>query len=170
MEKFAAALMDCSQSLEVLLTESFDLHPAFFLPFLEGAGATIATSNWRWPRLKRIDLRCFSDTSGWDSAQLKLSPADILIAAGRAAMAMPVLQIAQIEAERGVYFYIERELSNGAGGMGKPRMCLAGLEKSEEPRIVAAWTHFLRAEVTLVEENLSESLPTLRVYKPLTKG
>lgn len=169
MAKFAASLRDYSQSLEFLRVQPFDLHPAFFLPFSEEHGLTDATSKWRWPRLQEIELGSFSEMRDWDPGQLTLSPADILIAAGKAAMTMPMLKAATIEAAPGQYFYIGRELSNGVRDKGKTRMCLAGFDKCEEPKILAAWTPFLGAEATLVEEKTCKPLPPMRIYEPLAK-
>lgn len=171
MEKFAAALRDFSQGLELLRAEPFNLHPAFFLPFSEEFDLTVATSQWRWPRLQQLELVGFSEEHGSDSAQSPLSAAEILIAAGRAAMAMPILKCAAINLGRGKYFLVKRKLSNGAKNIKKARVALCGFDESEETRILSAWTPFLGTEVTFVEEKTYESPRTisLRIYKPLAK-
>lgn len=104
-----------------------------------------------------------------DSAQPTLSAAEILIAAGRAAMAMPILKCAVIVIGSGKCFIVKRKLSNGVRNIRKAGVGLCGFDESEETGILSAWAPFLGAEATFVEEKTYETLPPLRVYKTLTK-
>lgn len=169
MGECAAVLRDLSQSLEFFLAWPFDLHEAFFLPFSEELLPTAETSQWKWPRLQNFELRSFIALPNLGPDQLTLTPTDILIAAGRAARAMPALKSATISADAGQYFYITRESYSGVGGKGTASMALAEFEESEERRILIAWAHFIGAETRFIEEKKFKTLSPVRIYETLTK-
>lgn len=169
MRIFAAALRDFSQGLEVLRAELWNLHPAFFLQSLEELDPAVATSQWRWPRLQHLELRSFSGEHDSDSTQPTLSTAEMLIAAGRAAMAMPILEVAIIDEGPGKLFVVKRKLSDGARNTKKGGVGLRGFDESEDNRILSAWVPFLGAEVKYVKELTDITSPSLRIYKTVAK-
>lgn len=71
--------------------------------------------------------------------ELKLSPADILIAAGRAAWFMPVLRSAHISVRSEHGIFVKRELPYGPGGAPVCRVFLKGCSAFEEQEILRAW-------------------------------
>lgn len=152
MVEFAAVLRDYSQSLECLRVTRFDLHHAFFLQFSEGLTSSSPGSKLKWPRLRNLELKSFRERSDGGPGQPTAKPADLLVAAGRAATAMPVLETAQIQLWSKHYLYIERESSEGFEGFRDAVAGLAGFDEGEEARILAAWAHFMGAEARLVKE------------------
>lgn len=151
---FAAALRDYSQSLELLRVSFLDLHPAFFLQSSEEVDPAAATSQWRWPRLQELELGGYFGRSYLTVDQLKITPTEILIAAGTAATAMPVLEIANIDMWPYQTFHIKREPCKGFQGFRNASVCLCGFYEEEEQRILTAWAHFIGGEARLVEEKI----------------
>lgn len=170
MAELAAVLRDYSQSLECLRITPFDLHHAFFLQFSEGITFSFPRSRCEWPILRNLELRSFRERSDAGPEQLTATPADILIAAGRAAIAMPVLETAEIQLLPQHYFFIKRESSTGFEGFRNAFTSLMGFDEGEEARILTAWAHFMGAEARLVEEESDDDdEPPLRRYKSLAK-
>lgn len=170
MEKFAAALRDLSQGLEILRAEPFDLHHAFFLQSSEGLNPAAAASQWRWPRLRQLELRGFSERSDFGADQLTITATDILIAAGTAATAMPALEIAEIAIEPRQYFWIKREPCKGFQGFQNASICLVGFDEGEEQRILTAWARFIGGEARLVKQKIyGDGEPPMRRYATVVK-
>ncbi|KAK2613362.1 hypothetical protein N8I77_000280 [Diaporthe amygdali] len=155
LKKFSAVLRDYSQSLERLVSD-LPLHQAFFQPFLDEFGINAAMSKWRWSRLETLDLKLANFAPYLEPGQLKLTPAEVLIAAGRAAMAMPVLKcfcvgIVEEAAESKIKFFcIERELNASLESSGKTHITFKGFDIDERRRILAAWLPWMGAEARFV--------------------
>lgn len=164
MERFATALRDYSQSLKLLHVSPFNLHPAFFLPFSKDFSPTVATSEWVWPRLQRLELRSFyTELRHLNSTQLKPAT-EILIAAARAAIVMPMLKSVTIEAGD-KFFFVQRPGSKGAKNMTTGRLGLSRFkDESESARVLTAWVPFLGAEATFIDE-VAFTRPPLRMYE-----
>lgn len=152
MKVFAAALRDYSQSLELLRTVHLKLHPAFFLQSSEEVDPAAAISQRRLSRLQELELVGAFGRPDLTADQQNIIPTEILIAAGTAARAMPVLKIANIQIWPHQSFYIKREPCQGFQGFRNASVGLCGFEEEEEQRILTAWSHFIGGETRLVEE------------------
>ncbi|KAH8777859.1 hypothetical protein F5883DRAFT_639902 [Diaporthe sp. PMI_573] len=130
---------------------------------------------WRWFKLKHLDLQFLDDESIEDDEDdessddsldwkpepylppearptrdgIRLSPMDILVAAGRTAWAMPILRSAHISVTSGHHFFLKRKLSHPRGGIPTSRFCLTGCAAWEEREIMSAWAHIMGPEPTL---------------------
>lgn len=170
IEELTAALKDFSQGLELLYAAPLKLHPTFFLPSSEELDHVVATSQSRWPRLQQLVLKSFSGLSDSGADQPTITPTDILIAAGRTAMAMPALDTAQITIEPDQYFCIGREPCKGFQGFRNASIDFDGFDEAEEQRILTAWAHFIGGQARLVKEEFyDEGVPPLRSYKTVVE-
>lgn len=173
MKIFAAALRDYSQSLELLRVSILDLHPAFFLQSSEEVNPAAARSQWRWPRLQELELLGSFGRSYLTAHQLKITPTEILIAAGTAATAMPVLEIANIKVRPNQYFHIKREPCKGFQGFRNASIRFVGFDEREEQRILTAWAHFIGGEARLAYEEIDDyddEKPTIRDYMTIVEA
>lgn len=115
-------------------------------------------SKWRWSKLETLDLKLANFAPCLEAGRLKLTPAEVLIAAGRAAMAMPVLKSFSVYiVEEAADFkikccWIERELNASLESSGKTRMTFRGFDMDERRRILAAWLPWMGAEARFVRE------------------
>ncbi|KAJ0115746.1 hypothetical protein J7T55_010569 [Diaporthe amygdali] len=158
LKKFSAVLRDYSQSLERLDVSDLPLHQAFFQPFSDEFGINAAMSEWRWPKLETLELIFANFAPYLEPGRLKLTPAEVLIAAGRAAMAMPVLKyfhagiVEEAADSKNKYFWIARELNASLESSGKARITFKGFNTDERRRILAAWLPWMGAEARFVRE------------------
>lgn len=163
--RLSAALRDSSQNLRTLNIDGIFLHQNFFESFGEGRDPMAAAAKWRWPNLE--EMRLTAVTHGpcpgpySRSNQLSLTPTELVVAAGRATMAMPLLRIFELdiwgETEDSLQVTlssISRTLPQHLGSSGECEVTLAGFTKDQEQRILCASAPFLRAKVRLVSEEL----------------
>lgn len=88
--------------------------------------------------------------------ELRLSPADILIAAGRAAIFMPVLRSAHISVTSGHEIFVKLEPPYTHGGSPIFRVLLTGCSAFEEQEILRVWSWSLGLRPTLDPDLKSE--------------
>lgn len=163
--RLSAALRDSSQNLRTLNVDGIFLHQNFFESFGEGRDPIAAAAKWRWPNLE--EMRLTAVTFGPDPSphsepnQLSLTPTEMVAAAGRATIAMPLLRTFELdiwgEAEDSptiTFFSISRTLPQNLGSSGECTVELTGFTKDQEHRILCAWAPFMRAKVRLVSEEL----------------
>ncbi|KAL1882902.1 hypothetical protein Daus18300_000540 [Diaporthe australafricana] len=165
MRKFSAALRNYSQSLECLIVLTMALHQVFFQPFFKESKTHLAMAKWRWPRLIKLHLAFYPEPPYSDPGWMKLTPEEMLIAVGRAAMAMPLLQDANIKAGDHHRLTLTRWLSPN---LGRSKSCigrLKGFDEDGDQRILAAWAPFVGDQNRLYQISGSGELqPFARYY------
>lgn len=160
IKTLSAALRNYSQSLADLTIDNFHLHQTFFEPFMNEDQIDMAMMRWTWPKLTNIILDFGTFGPYVDPSQSSSEAVDLLIAAGRAAMNMPVLEcfdVATTDSSRddyGTFFRLDREVLEIAEEHRKCCVRFSRFDDDEEQRILAAWTPFMRAEARFVRWEL----------------
>lgn len=145
------------------------MHQNFFESFGEGGDLVSAKLQWNWPNLQDLALGfcTFGPKPGPFSKpdQLSLTPTKLLIAAGRASIAMPLLSKLQIKIyDEGDGWAIERFSVSRALPAGDCKVKLDGFTKNQAQWIVCAWAPFLRAKTRLVSEEVWGTFSCDREY------
>lgn len=126
----------------------------------DGRDPVVSMINWKWPKIEKLRLGFI--TFGPDAAnQFNVAPAGLLVAAGDASMAMPLLKKFEVSIWDDVghayrYFEISRAFAPGQDreSPGDCRVRLKWFTKVEEQEILSAWLHFLRAKARLIRREL----------------
>ncbi|KAI7782598.1 hypothetical protein LA080_013086 [Diaporthe eres] len=161
--RLSAALRDYSQNLRSLKVEGIFMQQNFFEQF--GVDRDLILAN-----------------------QLSLTPAELLIAAGRATVAMTALKklrVSVFDDSQGYkstsVFYIKREPPQNLERSWPCRVKLSGFSKVQEQWILEAWIPFMKKKTQFVSEGSSHldsdeedsdddssvELPTKRIYRTL---
>jgi hypothetical protein len=126
-EKFSAALRNYTQGLESVKISGLDLQKSFFRPFLYEGSSPMAVPKWQWEKLKNLVLEDSRAPIYSVLGPIKLPPEDLLIAVGKAAVAMPVLASVRITTAEGQLFWAER--------FGTFHVVVTGFEKDAKREI-----------------------------------
>ncbi|KAG8157291.1 hypothetical protein KVR01_012999 [Diaporthe batatas] len=171
-KRLSTAIRDYSQSLKYLSDCDFTIHQSFFQPFSDDIGTNIATSQLWWPRLEILSL-IFATFAPYASERpLGLTAAGLLVAAGRAATAMPVLRLFQADVSEALdgkqykYLQVSQESPGSSGGSGGYSVQISGFSKEDDGTILNAWTSFLGVEARFVKEKEENELvdPQIRRF------
>ncbi|KAK7697204.1 hypothetical protein SLS64_013809 [Diaporthe eres] len=193
--RLSAALRDYSQNLRSLKVEGIFMQQSFFEQFGVDRDLILAKLKWNWPDLEELDLQfvTFGPRRGPFSnpSQLSLTPAELLIAAGRATMAMTALKklrVSIFDDSQGYkstsVFYIKREPPRNLERSWPCRVKLSGFSRVQEQWILEAWIPFMKKKAQFVSEGRSHldsdeedsddedsdddssvELPTKRIYR-----
>lgn len=166
----------------------------FFEQFGVDRDLILAKLKWNWPNLEELDLQfvTFGPRRGPFSkpSQLSLTPAELLIAAGRATVAMTALKklrVSIFDDSQGYkstsVFYIKREPPRSLERSWPCRVKLSGFSRVQEQWILEAWIPFMKKKAQFVSEGSSHldsdedsdyedsdddspvELPTKRIYR-----
>lgn len=159
----SVALRDDSENFGTLKIEGIFMQQNFFESFGVDRDLVLGKLEWNWPNLERLSLQfvTFGPCPGPFSKpnQLTLTPAELLIAAGRATIAMPALQefrVSMYDASEDtpppLLFYVKRELPGNLKILGSCLLKLLGFDPVQEQEILHAWGPFIKAEARFVSE------------------
>lgn len=161
--RLSAALRDNSENLKTLKVQGIFMQQNFFDSFGVDRDLMLAKVEWNWPNLEELDLDflTFGPSPGPFSKpnQLSLTPAELLIAAGRATMAMPALRMLRIsifddseDDPASAFFSIKKELPQRQERSGNCCVKMSGFSRVQEQWILEAWIPFLKYKARLVSE------------------
>ena len=153
-------MRDYSQGLESLCVHNIDLHQSFFQPFSDKCEIKRSLSTWQWPNLKDIFLDFGTYGPYVAPGRFSLTPVELLLAAGRAATAMPRLEAFNVcctdEDDKQQFFVVQRECYESSARPGRSLVEFLAFSKDDIRRILAAWVPFMRAEACLVREEFDD--------------
>lgn len=135
----------------------------FFESFGVDRDALLAKMEWNWPNLEELELQFATYGPGpgpfSKPNQLSLTPAELLMAAGRATMAMPALRKLEVviysnsvEDERVNVFSIQREPPQNLEISWTSRVGVSGFSRVQEQWILEAWIPFMKGKAQFVSE------------------
>lgn len=174
MRRLTDSLRDYSQRLSCLRLENLRLHQSFFEPFVDKDEFDMAQSGWKWPDMYQLKISCGTFGAYAGPGDPSLTPVELLIAVGRATMAMPSLNFLDIEILEGrtsqwePFLFIMRDLDERSGKPVDLEASLSGFDRDEDEQILAAFEPFMGGKARFLESDENE--PPMRDYVAVPEG